>query len=233
MSSSSEAVLRGDEPYAPTTTLRSVDRPDLRTGNWTRLGDESVLGDDITETALGGLAERARAAAQAQGYATGWGEGRREALAAAAELAAQAEERARRAEERREDEHAAAVDALALAADRLRLLTEEVCERIAAQATELAFEVTSAVLGREVTLAEDPAADAVRRAVAALPEEAPARVRLHPDVAATAATELAAYGVRVLPDASLERADAVVETDDTVVDLRVSRALDRLREVLG
>ncbi|GCD89539.1 FliH/SctL family protein [Nocardioides sp. LS1] len=232
MSSSSEAVLRADAPYAA-AELRAADRPELRGGVWTRLGDESVLGDEITEAALGGLAERARSAAQAQGYATGWGEGRREAEAAAAEAARETEERLRRAEERREDEHAAAMDALVRAAEHLYAATKEICDRIGDQATDLAFEVTRALLARELDASHDPGRDVVRRVVAALPEDAVARVRLNPGIAPAAAADLAPYGVRVLPDADLELGDAVVETDDTVVDLRITSALERLREVLG
>jgi flagellar biosynthesis/type III secretory pathway protein FliH len=58
-------------------------------------------------------------------------------------------------------------------------------------------------------------------------------VRLHPDVATTAADVLRERGVTILPDEALSRADAVVETDTEVVDLRVDSALVRLREVLS
>ena len=49
-----------------------VAHPELRVGNWTRLGGSTVLGDQVTESMLDVLAERTRDAARAQGYATGW-----------------------------------------------------------------------------------------------------------------------------------------------------------------
>ena len=71
---------------------RAADRPDLRTGVWTRLGDSAVLGDPVTEAALDGLAERTHSAARAQGYAVGWAEGRQEALVRMSEVEAAADQ---------------------------------------------------------------------------------------------------------------------------------------------
>src|SRR3954462_4330673 len=92
---------------------------ELRTGGWTRLGSSSVLGDAVTEHTLSGLAEQAQAAARAQGYSTGWAEGRRAAEEGADEqrLALVAEHQADEA--RREAEHRAAVAALTRAAQQL------------------------------------------------------------------------------------------------------------------
>lgn len=225
MSSSSDVVVGA--AAAP------ADIPDLRTGDWTRLGGSHVLGDDVTESALGALAERARRAARAQGYAVGWAEGRREARARAEEDAAAAAELARRAEEQREAEHRAVVEALTLAADELRAAIGEACARIGDQATELALAVTEELVGRELRTSTDPGADVVRRALAAVPDGGAPQVRLHPSVAASPAlADLTDRGVVVVPDPGLEPHDAVVETDDTVVDLRVATALERLREVL-
>ncbi|HEY1134125.1 MAG TPA: hypothetical protein VGE77_06075, partial [Nocardioides sp.] len=55
--------------------------PELRTGNWTRRGGPGVLGDPVTEELMDALATSTRAAAQSQGYAVGWAQGRRDAAA--------------------------------------------------------------------------------------------------------------------------------------------------------
>jgi len=227
MSSSSDAVLRDHVPGE----LRTVARPDLRTGVWTRLGDPSVLGDAVTEAALGSLAEATRTAARAQGYAVGWAQGRKEALAEAEAEARAAVEESLLAEERREAEHREALAALQQAAGELRGVIGAVCERIGQEATDLAFEVTRALVGHELAVVADPGTDVVRRVVSALPADA-VQVRLHPSVASSATAALADHGVRVTPDPTLLPSDALVETDDSVLDLRVGTALDRLREVL-
>ncbi len=227
MSSSSDAVLRKDS----LGELRTAARPDLRTGVWTRLGDPSVLGDAVTEQALGSLAEATRTAARAQGYAVGWAQGRQEALAQAEADARLLVEDALRAEERREAEHRDALAALRQAASGLRGAVQGVCELIGQEATDLAFEVTRALVGHELAVVADPGADVVRRVVSALPGDA-VQVRLHPSVASSASAALADQGVRVVPDPTLEPSDAMVETDDAVLDLRIGAALDRLREVL-
>ena len=44
---------------------------------------------------------------------------------------------------------------------------------------------------------------------------------------------LSRAGVRVVPDPGLDPADAVVEVDEQVLDLRLRSALDRVREALS
>ncbi len=211
----------------------SADRPDLRTGLWTRLGDSAVLGDEATEAALGSLADRTQRAARSQGYAVGWAEGRQEALSCAAETAAHTLRQAREAEQLRDFEHDAAVAGLARAAAALEAATAEVTGRVAEQATELALELTRALVGHELADATDPGAGVVARVLAVLPSDPTTQVRLHPDAAASSATRLLAeHGVRLVGDPTLARGDAVVETDTTAIDLRVTTALARLAEVL-
>jgi flagellar assembly protein FliH len=212
---------------------RRAERPDLRVGAWTRLGHPSVLGDDVTERALGRLAERTRSAASAQGYAVGWAEGRREALALAAESARIAEQEAAGREREREAEHRRAVSALVQAAEELRRAVGETCDRVAHQASDLAFEVTRELIGHELSVEQEPGAAVVRRVLAALPAEPAATVRLHPAAAESAAVAgLAERGVTVRADPGLAPEDAVVELDSAAIDLRVGTALDRLREAL-
>ena len=215
-------------------TWRTAERPDLRTGLWTRLGDHRVLGDQATEAVLGSLAERTRTAAQAQGYSVGWSEGHQAGMRrAAADAEALAEETTRR-EEARSLEHAAAIAALTAAAAALAATAGEVAARVGAQATELAFELTRALVGHELAIAEDPGAGVVARAIAVLPQDPTTVVRLHPSAAGPdVVTQLGAYGVAVRHDTSLDAHDAVVETATTAIDLRISEALDRLREALA
>ncbi len=223
-------VLRGElaEAVGPLST------PQLRTGAWTRFGGERTLGDPVTEDVLSALAETTRTAARAQGYATGWAEGRREAAAEAATHRAELEAMTREAEARRQAEHEQALAALQRAAALFSQQTAATAAEVEDHALGLACELTEALVGRELAGAEDPVADVVRRVLAALPQGLPVTVRLaphvagHPDVAA-----LAAQGIAVVADAGLEPHDALLETTAEAVDLRVSTALARVREVLS
>lgn len=224
MNSSSELVTV-DNP--------AVSRPDLRTGVWTRLGDNAVLGDEVTEAALGILAERTRDAARAQGYSVGWAEGRREALELAAVTARMVEQRERDEEQRRGREHQNAVAALVAAVDALRTASQEAAARIADQATELAFDLTRTIVDHELATEVDPGAAVVSRVVAMLPDEPTTVVRLHPTVVdSDAVAAVTDRGVRLVVDPSLDRHDAVIETDTQAIDLRVSTAIARLEEAL-
>lgn len=212
---------------------RAAEHPDLRTGVWTRLGDTAILGDEVTEAALGNLAERTHSAARAQGYAVGWAEGRQEAMVRMSEVEAAAEQRHHDDEQRREQEHQAAVAALADAADALRRAAREATAMIADQATELAFELTRTLVAHELSVATDPGAAVIARVLGALPDDASTVVRVGPATADShAAVLLQEHGVRLVVDPGLGAGDAVVETDSAAIDLCVSSALDRLREVL-
>lgn len=217
---------------AQQVTWRTPERPDLRNGVWTRLGDHRVLGDGATEAVLGSLAERTRDAARAQGYAVGWSEGHQAGLRLADEEAEVERDKRARREERREAEHAAALAALTRAAGELTRASAQVAAQIADQATDLAFELTRELVGHELAIATEPGAGVVARVLSVLPRDPSTVVRLHPVTATAIAAELAEHGVAVVPDPSLERHDAVVETAHTAVDLRLGSALDRLREAL-
>lgn len=211
----------------------SVARPDLRTGVWTRLGDNSILGDEVTELALGSLAERTRDAARAQGYSVGWAEGRREALELAAVTATMVQQRQLQEELRRDQEHESAVAALVAAAGALQTAAQEVATRIADQAVDLAFELTRTIVAHELSVEADPGAAVVSRVLAMLPDDPTTAVRLHPTVVhSDAVAALAEHGVRLVVDPDLARHDAVVETETNAIDLRVGTALERLREAL-
>ena len=196
-------------------------------------GPESMLlATELADSLLGQVAEEARASARAQGYSVGWAEGRRAAAAeadrAARELAALNAE----AEAQRAAEHDAALSALAKTTSEVRSLLADLAARVESQAAELAWELTATLVDREVTVADE--ADVIRRVLRVLPEGKLATVRVHPSVVSIdAAGELRQAGVVVIGDPNLGRADALVECDGTVADLRISEALERVRQVLA
>ena len=225
-SSSEELVIRGDR--AGDATLLST--PDLRSGSWTRFGSPGILGDVVVEKSLGELAETTRTAAHAQGYAVGWAQGVREARAQAERERELRDAAVGHQQVRRQAEHTSAITALHEAAEELRAATEGVCRRIEAQAAELAWAVTSEVVGHAA--AATTPEEVLRRALDVVPEGAVVSVRLHPAVADGAADVALPANVRVVADASLGPADAVVEAEDHLLELCIDRALERVREVL-
>jgi flagellar assembly protein FliH len=243
MSSSSERFVDGLAPLGSVTVapvvpsdqvgdVSALPTPELRTGVWTRHGDANLLGDPVAESLLGEVATAARAAAEAQGYAVGWAQGRREAEAEARRVAEEVAGRHAEAEARREAEHAEAMVALARAADEVHGRLGGMCARVEERATDLAWALVEELVGREVSVATS--ADVVRRVLRLLPPGIVATVRMHPDIAAgAAAVELEELGLKVVADATLARADALVAYDGTVIDLRVDSALERVREALA
>lgn len=231
MSSSTDArdrrVVRGDSAAAAT----GLATPELRSGAWTRLGGDRVLGDQVTEQTLSSLAETTRQAAQSQGYAIGWAQGRREAAEAARLLAEETEQRRAAEDARREAEHRAAIAALEAATAAVQQTFADACAQVETQATNLAFEITRELVGRELRDGDAAGEQLVRRALAVLPETGFARLRVHPDLAPQL-REVDGTAT-VVADPALAPGDILVEADHHVVDLRLSTALDRLREALA
>lgn len=231
MKSSSPEPIVLPAPAAEELAPAGLDA-ELRTGSWTRLGGFGVLGDRVTEATLARLAERAERAARAQGYARGWAEGRRAAEEAAASRDAAAAREREAARAGLEAEWAARLQALHAAARGLHGRLEEASAAFDAHVVEVALALTEAVLGRELAVAAEPGADALRRVLSVLPADAAAfRVRMHPDDAAGLPEDLAGAAV-VVPDGAIARGDAVAESDTAVVDASVAAALRRVREVL-
>lgn len=204
---------------------------ELPSGSWTRLGNQAIRGDSVTEGVLSDLAEQAKYAGRAQGYANGWAEGRRAAEDQARADAAAAAARRALDDRLRQDEHDQAVAALRQAAAQLHAAAAAICATVEGQATDLAMRLVAELLGRELAVATQPGADAVRRALRLLPDEALVSVRLHPCDLGQAATELCPPGTRIIADPSLSRGDAVVESEQGVVDARLSTALERVAVV--
>jgi len=238
-SSSPEPAVRSAGGGTRLTGAQAAEAPlalagrELRSGAWTRLGDNAVLGDAVTEHALAGLAEQAQLAARAQGYSTGWAEGRRAAEEHADELRRELLVQHHAEEARRDTEHQVAVDALSRAADDLAAALASACDQVAAHTTQVALDLTEELLGHELAVASAPGTDAVRRALDLVPADSVVRVRLCPSEAADPTLAALVGAVSVIADPSLQRGDAMVETVDGVVDARVSGAMTRVREVLA
>lgn len=230
-STSAEPVVLRDLPEREMTGRGAGG--DLRTGTWTRLGGVGVLGDAATEGTLTALADRARAAAQAQGYAAGWAEGRCEAQASARTLEAALADRAAAERAAAALEQQSLVSALAHAAESCSTEMVSRYGELAHQALDLALQLAEEVLQRELAVADEPGLDALRRALAPLDHRVAVTVRLHPDDRATLdPSALAGRPVTVVDDPTLDRGDALAETDHGVVDATISAALARVREVL-
>jgi flagellar assembly protein FliH len=208
---------------------------DLRTGRWTRLGGTGVLGDATTEQSLDGLAERSRRAAQAQGYARGWTEGRRAGEARARAEAEEAAQQRAAAESLQVEHERIRLQALDAAATVVRDRLAEACAAVESHVVEAALEIAEMVIGRELALAPDPGADAVRRVLSVMPADLPAfTLRLNPaDYAGLDTDTLAGRTVTVVTDAAVARGDAVAETETMVIDASVGAAIARVREVLA
>jgi len=224
-------VVARDLPES--AVIKAAPANDLRSGAWTRFGSGDVLGDAVTETILGGLAERSHQAARAQGYVTGWAEGRRLALARATEEAESVRRAAELDRDRRDAEHAQALAALDAAVAQVQVQLAEALADLADRVVPVALDLAAAIVGREVATATDPGADALQRALTQVDPAVAVTVRMHPeDRALLDPTLLAERTVTVVADPSLSRGDAVAETPDHVVDATLATALERVRGVL-
>ncbi|MGN6129817.1 MAG: FliH/SctL family protein [Nocardioidaceae bacterium] len=230
-STSSDPVVLRDLPADGITAPATA--TDLRAGHWTRLGSREVLGDPVTESTLAALAEQTRSAARAQGYAAGWGEGRRAFAAHVAAAEAELVARTAAEQDRVRAEHRAATKALVNAIGDAEAEVRRTRDRLAEEAVALALRIAEAVIGRELEVATDPGADALRRALTSLPLDVPVTVRLHPaDRAQLDQGVLGDRPVHFVDDPSLGRGDSVVQTDEQVVDATIEAAVARVREVL-
>ncbi|MGQ0632759.1 MAG: FliH/SctL family protein [Sporichthyaceae bacterium] len=204
--------------------------PDFLAADWGQElpGPASVLTARLSEM---------RTAAQSQGYAVGWAQGRRAGeLAAAAEIAAQ--------QQSRDAELAAALAALrqALTALDAAATTWEnrvvpACADVRDSILDAALTLTETLLGRELSVATEPGLDALRRALNLAPSGRPATVRLHPGDAeqvraALVTTTDLGRDVLVVADAAVEAGGAVVECDAGRIDAQIGPALARVRALV-
>ncbi|WP_104166935.1 FliH/SctL family protein [Arthrobacter sp. SX1312] len=180
-----------------------------------------------------GSGQAAHHAAVAQGHAAGYADG---LALARAELA---EHRARL-----DAEHAAArAQADIVLAQRLRVLdtaarafdarTAPVIDEARTRILDAAVGITEALLGRALEDGPSSARAAVARALRGAEGVEVRAVRLHPADLAVLTPGDAPAAVRLVPDASLQRGDAVAECPDGHVDACLGTALARVRSALA
>ncbi|MCW2531225.1 MAG: flagellar assembly protein FliH [Blastococcus sp.] len=206
------------------TIRRAADLPVVGGGASFRLGD--VYAEEL---------DRLRQHAHAEGFAAGHAEGMREADAVVAETERAAAERLADVQARWERRVASATAALGAAVTRFDEAAVPVADEVRETIIGMVLTLVEDILGRELALADSPVLDAVRRALALVPSDAPVVVRVHPDDLAEIPAEAHAElpdSVRVIGDAAVERAGAVAETGPRRIDAQLMTALERVQAVL-
>jgi flagellar assembly protein FliH len=126
-------------------------------------------------------------------------------------------------------------DALTTAAAAARSQRAEAVSLAEREAVELAFELAETLLGREISLNPSLSLDAVRRAVALVPQGEDLVVRLHPGDVVTP-EELQALvpdaSVKVVLDPHVELGGCVVEAGPCRIDAQVGPAMERARALI-
>ncbi|OLF19358.1 FliH/SctL family protein [Actinophytocola xanthii] len=180
-----------------------------------------------------------RDVAHAEGYATGWAQGIREARAATADARRRAGDELDRMLRERDSRASLALAALAAAADQVRTTTVQRAEDVLDATVTAAVELGEAMAGATVAADLVGAARAgVDRTLAELPATAPVTVRLNPtDHAELLSAGLAelAHGrtVTLMADPTVERGGALAETEVTTVDGTLAAAVRRVRAELA
>src|SRR3954471_16256487 len=208
-----------------TTIRRAADLPVVGGGASFRLGDAYA-------EELG----RLRQHAHAEGYAAGHAQGMQAAAEVVAEPERGAAARLADVQARWERRMASAVAALGAAANRFDDASVPLSDEIRETIMGTVLTLVEDLLGRELALADSPVLDAMRRALALVPGDSPAVVRVHPDdLGEIPAEELAHLpaGVRVVGDPAVERAGAVAETGPRRIDAQLMAALERVQAVLA
>ncbi len=166
---------------------------------------------------LDGVRDEAVESGFAQGLSEGRAAGRQ-----AAEQAADA----------RSAKAVSALDELLTAMEqREQALGTEFSDRVAS----LAVTVAEAILSRELAVSQDPGKEAIARCLVDAPRGGDVVANLNPsDIESLGHLESILDGRRVtiVPDTSLISGDAMVQVGGTNIDGRLSKAMDRVREVL-
>jgi flagellar assembly protein FliH len=246
MSSSREGVLlRGTgaeraTPYRERSPVQQPAQTTERRSTIRRAADLPVVGGSGASFRLGDVyAEelaRLREHAHAEGFTAGHAEGMTAAADVVAEAARAAAARLADVQARWERRVASATAALGAAVTRLDEASLPLADEVRETVLGTVLTLVEDLVGRELALAEDPVLDAVRRALALVPSDAPAVIRVHPDdlaeIPAEALAELPG-SVRVIADPAIERAGAVAETGSRRIDAQLGAALERVQAVLS
>jgi flagellar assembly protein FliH len=130
---------------------------------------------------------------------------------------------------------AEAMQKVAHAVEVLRLTAERLAEQARSDALEIGFHVARRIVEAELQTSPETLFGLVRSALKRAGDSRKVVIRLHPEdarvIAATVASgdlAVAAAGVEVRPDATLERGDCLVDTDFGQVDGRLQTRLEEL-----
>jgi flagellar assembly protein FliH len=220
--------------------LPEPERPVLR-GTVAESAAAARFGTDLRrETPMDSApVERAKEQARTAGYAEGWAQGQRAAALEAQDAAERARALEHAHEQRRTAALAQAVNALGRAVTSLETQLMPTLQELQDAVLAHAFELAEAIVGRTLDDPSQRGADALRRAMAAAPEQGEIVVSLHPDdyrnLVGSSADADYNYGgrpVHLRPDPSLRPGDATAETGSTTVDASVAAAVQRAREAL-
>ncbi|MBK7722274.1 MAG: flagellar assembly protein FliH [Austwickia sp.] len=227
-------VLKGSEELARPARMSAslLDSPFVRVGQ-----ADPRLVDPLLQEVVEQAENEARVRGFRAGYDAGYAQGREAGMVPLRALEQRALERAERERvERRRllDLVVAHVqDAVAQAvADREPLL-EERFDLV----TRMAVEIAESLVGHHLSVGTCAAQDAVRRALADVPQGAVVTLRMHPDdVAAIAALHpesLERDIARVQPDPSVERYGCVAVAQNLEVDAQMGPALANVKRILN
>lgn len=168
--------------------------------------------------------ERGFAEGRADGHRQGYLAGHEEALIAAA-----------RAEADRDHATQQALAALTAAATDLHAHRGRDIAGIEELLIDAALELATAIVGRELQVADDPGRDALVRALRLADGMEPAVARLHPaDVDTLGAPDEVAPGreITVVSDPAVEPGGCILEVGKGRIDAQLGTAIERVREVL-
>jgi flagellar assembly protein FliH len=182
--------------------------------------------------------EDERQSARATGYAEGWAQGKRDAVAAAEEAAVRAHAAQEHHEQRRSTALAHAVNALGRAVTELENQFMPTFTELQELVLSSAFELAEAIVARNLHDDPDRGRDALRRAMTAAPEHGNVLVRLHPDDYANlvgdadGTFDYQGRQINLHADPALRPGDAIAETGTATVDATIEAAIARAREAL-
>jgi flagellar assembly protein FliH len=132
-----------------------------------------------------------------------------------------------------------AIEALRASCEEVAKARQAAIEVVEQDAVELAFELTRALVGRELELAEAPVRDALRRALSLAPEGEPLTIRICPgdlgtvrDLVNLAGADVSS-SCSIVADAGVEPGGCVVDAGPCRIDAQLGPALERVRVVLG
>ncbi|MFG1610127.1 FliH/SctL family protein [Actinoplanes sp. NPDC049265] len=217
------------------------ERPPVLRGNVAESAAAARFGTDLRREPPMDSApvERAKQQARTAGYAEGWAQGQRAAALEAEAAADRARALENAHEQRRSAALAQAVNALGRAVTGLETQLMPTLQELQEAVLAHAFELAEAIVGRTLDDPEHRAADALRRAMAAAPDQGEIVVNLHPDdyrsllgASGQADHHYAGRPVHLRPDPALRPGDAIAETGSTTVDASIAAAVQRAREAL-